>query len=155
MLHITIEGLAAGATAGAIAFTLTSLTTDVVAKTAKYTMKGLGLAAAAGTKYWMGSIPSTTVSIACEMAAKTSENTIQRGGLLTSAAVGSAVGAATALTVTIGAHLVRYTIHYSKVLSTEVAIKLAEVYIRQISGLSTCCPEDEWELVELLSTEGV
>jgi hypothetical protein len=155
MLHITIEGLAAGATAGAIAYTVTSLTSDIVAKTANYTIKGIGLAAAAGTKYWMGSIPSATVSIACEMAAKTSEDTLQRGGLLTSAAVGAAVGAATALTVTIGSHLVSYTIHYSKVLSKEMAIKLSELYIRQISGVSTCCPEDDWELVELLSTEGV
>ena len=149
MLHITIEGMAAGVTAGAIAHSLTVLTSDIVAKTAKYTMKGIGMAAAAGTKYWMGSIPSATVSIACELAANRSEETIQHGGLLTSMAVAGAVGAATALTVTIGSHLVRYTIHYSKVLSKEVAIKLAELYIRQISGVSTCCPEDEWELVEL------
>ena len=32
----------------------------------------------------------------------------------------------------------------------EMAIKLSELYIRQVSGVSTCCPEDEWELVENL-----
>jgi hypothetical protein len=147
MIHITIEGLAAGATAGAIAYTVTSLTSDAVAKTANYTIKGIGMAAAAGTKYWMGPIPSATVSIACEVAARSSEETIQKGGLLTSMAVAGAVGAATALTVTIGSHLVRYTIQYSQVLSKEVAIKLSELYIRQVSGVSTCCPEDEWELI--------
>ena len=147
MLHITIEGLAAGATAGAIAYTVTSLTSDAVAKTANYTIKGIGMAAAAGTKYWMGPIPSATVRIACELAANRSEKTIQTGGLLTSMAVAGAVGAATALTVTIGSHLVRYTIQYSQVLSKEMAIKLSELYIRQVSGVSTCCPEDEWELI--------
>jgi len=149
MIHITIEGLAAGATAGAIAYTVTSLTSDAVAKTANYTIKGIGMAAAAGTKYWMGPIPSATVRIACELAANRSEKTIQTGGILTSMAVAGAVGAATALTVTIGSHLVRYTIQYSQVLSKEVAIKLSELYIRQVSGVSTCCPEDEWELIML------
>jgi hypothetical protein len=149
MLHITIEGLTAGATAGAIAYTLTSLTSEAIAKTANYTIKGIGLLAAAGTNYWMGPIPSATVTIACEVAAKSSEETIQKGGILASAATAGAVGAATALTVTIGSHLVRYTIQYSKVLSKELAIKLSELYIRQISGISTCCPEDEWELMEL------
>ena len=149
MLHITIEGMTAGATAGALAYTLTSLTTDAVAKTANYTIRGVGMVAALGTNYWMGSIPSATVSIACNVAAKQSEDTIQKGGLLTSMAVAGAVGAATALTVTIGSHLVRYTIQYSKILSKEAAIKLSELYIRQISGVSTCCPEDEWELVEM------
>ena len=51
MLRITIEGMAAGATAGAIAYTLTSLSTDAVAKTANYTIKGVGLLAAVGTNY--------------------------------------------------------------------------------------------------------
>lgn len=149
MLHITIEGMAAGATAGAVAYTLTSLTSEAVAKTAKYSIKGIGILAAAGANYWMGPIPSTTVSIACEMAAKSSEETIQKGGILASAAAAGATAAATALTVTIGSHLVRYTIQYSQVLSKELAIKLSELYIRQISGVSTCCPEDEWELMEL------
>jgi len=148
MLRITIEGMAAGATAGAIAYTLTSLSTDAVAKTANYTIKGVGLLAAVGTNYWMGPIPSKTLTIACEIAAKQSEDTIQKGGLVISAAVAGAVGVATALTVTIGSHLVRYTIQYSKVLSKEAAIKLSELYIRQISGVSTCCPEDDWELIE-------
>jgi hypothetical protein len=149
MLHITIEGMAAGATAGAIAYTLTSLSTDAVAKTANYTIKGIGMVAALGTNYWIGEIPSKTLTIACNVAAKQSEDTIQRGGLLTSMAVAGAVATATALTVTIGSHLVRYTIQYSKVLSKEAAIKLSELYIRQVSGVSTCCPEDEWELVEM------
>ena len=150
MLHITIEGMAAGATAGAIAYTLTSLSTDAVAKTAKYTIRGVGTIAALGTNYWMGEIPSKTLTIACEVAAKQSEDTIQKGGLLTSMAVAGAVATATALTVTIGSHLVCYTIQYSKAFSKEAAIKLSELYIRQISGVSTCCPEDEWELVENL-----
>jgi hypothetical protein len=149
MLHITIEGLAAGATAGAVAYTLTSLTSDALAKTAKYSIKGIGLLAAAGTNYWMGPIPSATVTIACEIAAKSSEETIQKGGILASAALAGAAAAATALTITIGSHLVRYTIQYSQVLSKEMAIKLSELYIRQISGVSTCCPEDDWELMEL------
>jgi hypothetical protein len=148
MLHITIEGMTAGATMGAIAYTLTSLTSDAVAKTASYTIRGVGMIAALGTNYWMGTVPSMTVTLASQVAAKSSEETIQKGGLLTSAAVGATVGAATALSVTIGSHLVHYTICYSKVLSKEIAIKLSELYIRQISGVSTCSPEDEWELVE-------
>lgn len=129
-LHISAEGLAAGATAAALTYTLVSWTAGAAATGTGVLVDAGGAVAAAATRYFFGDVPAMTVRVLGRVGSTTSEASVQRGGTMAAVLASAAVGGTTALTVSVGARLVKATVHYGGALTAEAAERVAEAYLK-------------------------
>lgn len=129
-ISITMAGATAGIIVGAVTFSATSGATKLVSSGSKLTIDALGEVAGLGASYLVGPVTGHAVRLATKAAAKTTEQSIEYSGLITAGVLSAAAGAVAALTVTAGTRLFEYSIEYGGKISKEVAIKVAEAYIR-------------------------
>lgn len=129
-ITITVAGATAGIIVGAVTFSAANGATRLVSSGSKFTMDMIGEVAGLGADYLVGPITGSAVRLATKAAAKTTEQSIEYSGLITAGVLSAAAGAVTALSVTAGSKLIEYSIEYGGKISKEVAIKLAEAYLR-------------------------
>lgn len=129
-ITITVAGATAGIIVGAITFSAANGATKLVSSGSKLTMDAIGEVAGLGASYLVGPVTGTAIRVATKAASKSTEQSIEYSGLVAAGLLSAAAGAVTALSITAGTKLVEYSIEYGGKISKEVAIKLAEAYIR-------------------------
>ncbi len=129
-ITITVAGATAGIIVGAVTFSATNGASKLVSSGSKLTMDTLGEVAGLGATYFVGPITGNIVRLATKAAAKTTGESIEYSGLIAAGFLSAAAGAVTALSITAGTKLVEYSIEYGGKISKEVAIKLADAYLR-------------------------
>ena len=144
-LHISAEGVVAGATAAALTYTLVSWCSGVTATGTGALVDAGGSVAAAATRYFFGEIPAMTVRILGRVGSSSSEASIQRGGEVAAALTSAAVGGTTALTVSIGSRLIKATIEYGGALTKEAARRITETYLTYKVGQAEEATDAVWK----------
>ena len=129
-LHITADGLAAGAAAAAATHMLVSWTATVAAASTGFLVDAGGALAATATRYFFGDVSAMTVRVLGRMGSTSSEAGVQRSGAAVALASAALVGGTTALTVTVGSRLVKATVHYGGNLTREAAQCITEAYLK-------------------------
>lgn len=129
-ITITVAGATAGIIVGAVTFSAANGATKLVSSGSKLTMDTIGEIAGLGAAYLVGPITGNAVRLATKTAAKTTEQSIEYSGLITAGILSATAGAVAALSVTAGTRFIEYSIEYGGKITKEVAIKLAEAYLR-------------------------
>jgi hypothetical protein len=129
-ITITVAGATAGIIVGAITFSAANGATKLVSTGSKLTMDTVGEVAGLGATYLVGPITGNAIRLATKAASKTTTESIEYSGLIAAGVLSAAAGAVTALSITAGTKLVEYSIEYGGKISKEVAIKVAEAYLK-------------------------
>ena len=127
---ITVAGATAGIIVGAITFSAANGATKLVSSGSKVTMDAIGEVAGLGASYLVGPITGNAVRLATKAASKTTGESIEYSGLIAAGILSAAAGAVTALSITAGTKLLEYSIEYGGKISKEVAIRVAEAYLK-------------------------
>jgi hypothetical protein len=93
-------------------------------------MDTIGEVAGLGASYLAGPITGNAVRLATKAASKATTESIEYSGLIAAGIISATAGAVMALSVTAGTKLVEYSIEYGGKISKEVAIKVAEAYLK-------------------------
>jgi len=129
-ITITVAGATAGIIVGTLTFSVANRATKLVSSGSKLTMDAIGTVAGMGVTYFVGPVTGNAVRLATKAAANTTKESIEHSGLIAAGILSAAAGAVTALSITAGSKLVEYSIKYGEKISKEVAINVAEAYLK-------------------------
>ena len=127
---ITITGTTAGAFVGALTYTATAHTSDLVAAGTGLGIHALGTAGSYLASALIGDMAGVSVRVASQIAGNITQEAIKTNGRTAAALIGATSGALTAFTFTAGSHIIKYTIEYGGLITEQLAKKIAEEYIR-------------------------
>ena len=153
-LTITLTGMTIGMTLAATTYTVGSLSTNTASNATGLALDALDDILSIGTDALLGPISAISVKLASRIASTTAKESVQTGGTLATTILAGVVGAAAALTISIGSHVFYYTIDYGGQLTSELAQKIAEIYLiykakcLQQTGFSTILSDEDWILLE-------
>ena len=129
-VSITVAGTTAGCIVGALTYTATMQTTELLATTTGLGISAIGTFGSYVVSALMGDMAGISVRIASQLTGRFTEETVRSGGRTTAAIVSATTGALTALSISVGTQVIQYSIEYGGMLTEELAKRIAEEYFR-------------------------
>jgi hypothetical protein len=148
---ITITGTTAGAVVGALTYTATVNSTDILATGTNLGINAIGTVGSYVASAFLGDMAGMSVRIASRVAGKLTEETVKSGGRTAAAIMAATTGALTTLTFTAGSHIIKYSIEYGGKITQELAKQIAEDYLRyktNQTGFVNDKTDTGWVIVE-------
>lgn len=149
---ITITGTTAGAVVGALTYTATVNSTEILASGTNLGINAIGTVGSYVASAFLGDMAGISVRVASRIAGKITEETVKTSGRTAAAIMAATTGALTTLTFTAGSHIIKYSIEYGGKITQELAKQIAEDYLRyktNQTGFINDKTDTGWVIVEI------